>query len=366
MKGTNMRRRFQYGSLKKRGNSWVGQWWEDGKRRKQVLGRNSEMSKSEAQTALSAILIPLNAAHTRLSQTLTFGNFTRTVYLPFFRRKWKRTTAATNEDRIEHHLFTEFDSLGMKMFHREELQAFLDRKAAAGLSFSVVDHLRWDLKQIFRMAVAEEVLVRNPAELLFTPRGCPMPATRIMTREEVQKTFALLDTREQLIARLAILGGMRPGEIFALTWGRLESEYADIRQRVYRGDIDSPKSVHSVRWAALSDGVLAAIQEWKDHSLDTTPDAWVFPSENGTPLLKDNCWRRSIAPRLKQAGLGFVNFHVMRKTHSCLLKELDVDPQVRAEQMGHTVDVNENVYTRTSLARRREAVNRLEMSLIVN
>ena len=57
---------------------------------------------------------------------------------------------------------------------------------------------------------------------------------------------------------------------------------------------------------------------------------------------------------------------MMRKTHSCLLKELDVDPQVRAEQMGHTVDVNENVYTKTSLERRREAVNRLESALRVN
>ena len=39
-----------------------------------------------------------------------------------------------------------------------------------------------------------------------------------------------------------------------------------------------------------------------------------------------------------------MNFQVMRKTHRCLLKKLDVDPQVRAEHMGHTVDVNENVY----------------------
>jgi integrase len=93
----------------------------------------------------------------------------------------------------------------------------------------------------------------------------------------------------------------------------------------------------------------------------------VFPSEKGTtPVLKDNCWRRHFAPQLKSAGLGWVNFHVMRKTHSCLLKELDVDPKVRADQMGHTVDVNENVYTRTSLARRREAVNQLESMLQVN
>jgi len=57
---------------------------------------------------------------------------------------------------------------------------------------------------------------------------------------------------------------------------------------------------------------------------------------------------------------------VMRKTHSCILKELDVDPQVRAEQMVHTVDVIENVYTRTSLQRRRDAVNQLEAALTVN
>ena len=155
-------------------------------------------------------------------------------------------------------------------------------------------------------------------------------------------------------------------EIFALKWLRLEAEYADIRQRVYRGDIDSPKSSYSVRWAALSDGLPAAIREWRSLSLDPPPDAWVFPSERlTTPLRRDNCWRRFFQPRLVPAGLSWVNFQVMRRTHSCLLKELDVDPQVRAEQMGHTVDVNENVYTRTSLERRREAVNKLESALRV-
>jgi integrase len=171
----------------------------------------------------------------------------------------------------------------------------------------------------------------------------------------------VLDGRELLIARLAVVAGMRPGEIFALTWERLEAEYADIRQRVYRGDIDSQKSSYSVRWAALSDGLLSAIREWREAAVDPSPTAWVFPSEKlTTPLRKDNCWRRGFAPRLKAVGLSWVNFQVIRRTHSSLLKELDVDPQVRAEQMGHTVDVNENVYTRTSLERRREAVNMLE------
>jgi hypothetical protein len=36
---------------------------------------------------------------------------------------------------------------------------------------------------------------------------------------------------------------------------------------------------------------------------------------------------------------------------------------VPAEQTGHTIDVNENVYTITSLRHRKEAVNALEKSI---
>ena len=139
---------------------------------------------------------------------------------------------------------------------RDELQAFLDRKGQL-LSFSVVAHLRWDLKQIFDMAVEEGYLRRSPAALLFTPRECRRAETRVMSVEEVRQMLSVLDVRERLIARLALIAGIRPGEIFGLTWARMEADYADIRQRVYRGDVDSPKSVRSVRFAALSDGLLA-------------------------------------------------------------------------------------------------------------
>ena len=44
-----------------------------------------------------------------------------------------------------------------------------------------------------------------------------------MTVEEVRKCFAALGRRERLIAKLAVLAGMRPGEIFAMTWGRTYS-----------------------------------------------------------------------------------------------------------------------------------------------
>jgi len=358
-----MRKRFQKGTLQKVRGVWVARWRQDGERKARTLGRVSQMTKAQAQSELAAIVAPINGRRSEPSEQKSLGDFIEQIYLPFYRRKWKRSTVMTNEDRLAHHLTSEFHARSLGSFNRDELQALLDRKGQT-LSFSVVDHLRWDLKQIFDMAVAEGYLLRSPATLLFTPRECRRAATRVMTIEEVQVLFSVLDVRERLIAKLALLAGMRPGEIFGLKWMRIEADYADIRQRVYRGDVDSPKSVRSVRFAALPDGLLVSIDEWRAVSLDTSADAWVFPSEKlTTPLAKDNCWRRSFLPKLKPVGLGWANFQVMRRTYSSLSKALDVDPHVRAEQMGHTIDVNENVYTITSLKRRREAVNALEKAI---
>jgi hypothetical protein len=42
------------------------------------------------------------------------------------------------------------------------------------------------------------------------------------------------------------------------------------------------------------------------------------------------------------------------------MNQLKVDPKLVADQLGHSLDVNQNVYTRPDLARRQEAVNMLE------
>ena len=143
-----MRRRFRFqnGNLFKRGKSWVVQWWEDGHRRKRTLGRVNQMTKTEAQAELSAILTPLNSREVPPSKSWLYADFTERIYLPFYRRKWKRSTAMTNEDRMKNHLVSEFGSLTLGSFNREQLQDFLDRKGATGLSFSVVDHPRGTAK----------------------------------------------------------------------------------------------------------------------------------------------------------------------------------------------------------------------------
>ena len=92
---------------------------------------------------------------------------------------------------------------------------------------------------------------------------------------------------------------------------------------------------------------------------------WLFPSERlTTPLDADNVMERYIRPKLKLVGLAWVDFRVMRRTHSSLMNEKGIDPKLVADQQGHTVDVNLNVYTRTSIESRLEAVETLASAFV--
>lgn len=351
-----MRRYSQGGVVQQRGR-WKGLWYEDGIKKSRIVGLCKNMTKTEARDAVAEIVSGLKP---QAGKPL-FGDFVENVFFPYYTRKWKDSTCENNKQRMRTHLLTAFSSRPIDSILRDELQDFLDGKGGVGLSFSVVDHLRWDLKAIFDMAISEGNLARNPALLLFTPKTATKPIHKVMTVDQVRLCFAVLDQRERLIARLATLAGMRPGEIFALTWGRLTATHADIMQRVYRRKLDTPKTDNSTRHAALSVGLLLDIEAWRSTAVSVKDDAWVFPSERMTPLSKDNCWRRSMLPKLQAVSLEWCNFQVMRRTHATLMRQLKADPKLVADQLGHTVDVSLNVYAQSPVAGRAIIVNELEM-----
>jgi integrase len=301
-----MRRRHSTGGVRKERGRWRGLWYENGVKKSRVLGFVTDMTKGEAREAVARIVAEARAQDQTPRE---FGEFVKNVYFPYYKRKWKASTAENNVNRVNTHLVGAFDKREMTGFRRDELQDFLDAKAKSdGLSFSVVAHLRWDLNQIFAMAVAEACLPRNPAQLLFVPREAKRPMRRSMTIEQVGIFFGALLPRERLIAKLALIGGMRPGEIFALTWGRLTATYADIRQRVYRRKIDTPKTDNSMRQAALSEGLLADIEAWRALAIATDEDAWGLPFGKHDPAVEGQLLAAEHAAETGGRGVGLGEF----------------------------------------------------------
>src|SRR5262245_11369765 len=209
------RRRYQNGSLQKRKSGkawmWVGFWWEGDSRRGKTIGKVADMSKGDALLALADLLKAQNIEAAKpIERRWTVKELIDESYLPYCRRKWKESTAATTEDRIEYHVVKDLGKMAIRDITRDLLQRYLEKKTKSGLSHSVVHHLRWDLRAIFRFAFQDGLIDLNPAESLFTP-GTPGPKSRkVLTAEQVQQILDALDLREQVVVRLAIFSGMRP------------------------------------------------------------------------------------------------------------------------------------------------------------
>ncbi len=363
------RKRFQRGSLKARKRRgkvyWYAQWREEGVARSKELGLCSKVSRLAAESMLQEILKPVNeGTERREKRDLTFESFIEFVYIPICERKWKASTVDTELNRIRFHLVQRLGEKRMRDIYRENMQDLLDQTAKK-CGRSVVDHLRFRLRSIFELAVSEGVVDRNPARALHTPRHCQVGRERkVLNSTELATMIGVLSLREQVIVRLATCEGMRPSEILALQLGDFEGDCIWVRRRLYRGKLDAPKTKRSYRQVALTSGTKMLLQLWIQKSLVSGSESWLFPSENGDPMRRDNLWRRYMLPKLKPVQLEWATFQVMRRTFATLSKQAGVDAHTRSAQMGNTVDVNENEYAVASFEQKLAAVRRLETAVI--
>ena len=187
-----------------------------------------------------------------------------------------------------------------------------------------------------------------------------------MTGKEAEQYLAALDPRECVIAHLAIFTGMRPGEILGLQRRHVSDDCRAviIAQRIYRGDVDTPKTTTSRRKVAIPPKPAAHLREWME-VVGPEPEAWVFASENTEkPIWKDNIWHRYMKPRLEPLGLAWANFQVLRRTHASLGHEAGIAPKVSADQRGHGIGVAIDVYTKSALTKRADAAELLENAVL--
>ena len=94
---------------------WVLLYRDGHTRKYATLGVYSKMSKTQAEEKRDALIAEANARNARLPDPdISFGEFLEGIALPFLRSKWKRSTAATTEGRIQHHLKGEFGERRLK------------------------------------------------------------------------------------------------------------------------------------------------------------------------------------------------------------------------------------------------------------
>jgi integrase len=173
---------------------------------------------------------------------------------------------------------------------------------------------------------------------------------------------------------LAIMLGMRQGEVLGLAWSEvhLDQRTAYVRPALqYRpGEglhLARPKTARSRRTIPLPDQVVEALKlhrEPQDRAREAAGEFWeewglVLTTAVGTPVAPRNDYR-DFRKIIERAGLRRVRLHDLRHTAASLMLAQDVSPRVIMEVLGHSqISVTMNTDSHISEGQSREAADRM-------
>lgn len=125
----------------------------------------------------------------------------------------------------------------------------------------------------------------------------------------------------RLFIRFLAQTGVRIGEGIALRWGDIDfgARRVKVRRRIYKGQVDIPKSRYGVRDIPISTTLAQELWRWRAASANTADEAPLFPSRTGTHLNGENLLGRFLKPAVIRAGVPWAGFHTLRHTCASML-----------------------------------------------
>ena len=366
---TRRARRYQRGSICKseNGEVWYGKYYPaPGAPQKRVqLGRTSEIDEKQARVELDDIVAVLNRNPAHVLGVEPVRRFIEQVYIPqkYENGDWRKGTGQEAENLFRRSILPEIGELKCRDLRAEHLRAVLRKLAGAGLGHESVSKVRFAMGDIVKKMVAEGYLTSNIAEGLKTPKAAKRSdrsRLRRVSLVEYRRAWSVLDERERLAFDLVTFCGLRESEAYGLKNGNLFTLGAiRIERSWYKGEVN-PTKTNEIREVGVEPEIFERLTAWIATLPDRSMEGWVFPGERMiNPLVPGNVLRRCIHPRLEPLGLDWINFAVLRRSHSTLHQDRGTDPKIIADQQGHGLGVHLAEYVDSSLARKREASSAL-------
>lgn len=370
------RPRYQAGSTLVRGKRkkmYVARYYEDAigsdgslrrVRRSVVLGPVSEIgSERAARNKLIELLQPINKGLQKPKVMLTYEEFFQEHWQPKVLCLYKLSTQIGYRPLLSRHLVPYFGPLPLSEIGPAQIQGFLSEKAKTGISWHTLRNLKNLLSCVFRTAVEWGYLEQNPVtRTKLPPRDIRPNGMQFLTPAQVRQLAAAVREPYRTMILVAVLTGLRRGELFALRWEAvdLDKGVLEVRESVYRGQTSTPKTNSSYRRIPLSAPVVQLLATLKAQQPNRRENDLVFASRRGTPINPDNVLKRVIHPGCKQLGLPPVGWHIFRHTHATLLSDLGESPKTAQALLGHAdLDTTFSLYTHSVPETEQRATERL-------
>ncbi|MGH9163047.1 MAG: tyrosine-type recombinase/integrase [Vicinamibacteraceae bacterium] len=298
---------------------------------------------------------------------VTFRTLARQWEVDVLPTKYKRSTQKNHRHIMEKHLISRFGDVALCDVTTQAIQTYVTHLTKAGYAPKSIDHIHDVLSAILRSAVKWGHLGANPAHGVEMPR---LKTVRPKWALTVAQATALLEHLPWRLPRtmvaLALLTGLRRGELFALRWRDVDeqAQCLHVREAVYEGLFDDPKTEAGIRLIPLSDAALQLVQEWRTWTKRTEPDQLLFSTVSGKPIAPNNIFRTWVWPACDAAGVPRVTWLTFRRAYSSWAHDKGVPGKVVAQIMGHVnVDTTINVYTQVLDGAARAAADRVGSEL---
>ncbi len=313
----------------------------------------------------------------------------------------KDNTLNNNHIRYISHFSNTIGRMKIKEIRQIDITNILSQLNKEGQSYGSLIHIVGLLSLIFKDAINNGLIDKNPVKEALKVRKEAAREKRILTEQEEERfiTFVDNDSLHKRYAPLFIVGfgtGMRIGELLSLTWKDIDFQKEVIhvnKTLVYLSDyvkqggkprftITTPKTERSTRDVPMLGKVKEALLvQMKDRkklnklSIDGYRD-FVFTSKTGNVFLdgsirttikriinKMNQEETELAKAEGREPVIFDYFtpHCMRHTFATRCYEKGVREKVIQKILGHSkLDMTLNIYTHTTEEMIEEDIKKLE------
>jgi integrase len=281
-------------------------------------------------------------------------------------RKGKRIRERTligYERIIDQRIIPALGKLTLDRLSKRRIQAWIDGQSG---SPQTVRNAHAVLRKALGSA-AGDVIPSNPAVGVELPRRRTFEG-RPLTPDEAHRLLdATKDDRLHALWRLAIVTGLREGELLGLSRDALEDDTLRVEtqlQRINGRWVLSPtKAARGLTTLTLDRATVRLLQSHLRKMADERKPRWryfglMFPSPQGEPYHQSTIleeWGRAC----DKAGIARRRFHDIRHSTSAFLKAAGIPEDVRMARLGHNTTRMARHYGGAASEADREAVERL-------
>ena len=217
------------------------------------------------------------------------------------------------------------------------IKNFLETVADDETARTLLNRVRFLLKEIFDLSVLNEDIVSNPVSVVRSPKTNHEPKRHEpFNLDEIDLILSTAKGQYKNFLGIAFFTGMRSGEILALTWDDIyfSTDTISITKTLSKGGIGKPKTSSSYRDIEL---LPMAKKYLESQRLETgLKNGFVFTKEDKESHYANNSqfynYYRKV---LDKAGLERRSLHNTRHTFASMMLNNNIEPMWVSSTLGH-------------------------------